>query len=81
MTTESAWIEKYRAAMLETDWAKVWALIQPAESAIRERQRTLILDRSGSMAEKDEMAHALSGLKSLRGDVLHWKDRRESPHS
>jgi len=70
MSTKSAWFEKYKVAVLETDWTKGWVLIQDAESAIRERQRTLIVERVGSVAEKDEMANALRGIRALREDAM-----------
>ena len=77
LARESSWKEKYIEAALETDFAKVPALIQAAESAIQQRQRVLSESRSRVPEESNEMAAALIALKALRGDILHWRDQQK----
>lgn len=76
MKTESAWFEKYNAAVLETNWTRLKGQIQAAESAIHDRQLGLFVDHGGSLEERDAMANALQGLRLLEEDVWHWKSQQ-----
>jgi hypothetical protein len=74
MTTAYSWHESYKAAVLETDWAKLRERIKAAEAELHERQRLLSLDHGGTPEERRAIAAALSGLKGLRNDVAVWLD-------
>lgn len=76
MTTSFAWHEKFKAAVLETDWTKILERIQAAESTIQERQRVLSEDHGGTPVERQAIASALGGLKSLRKEVTEWQGRQ-----
>jgi hypothetical protein len=74
-TAEYIWQESYRAALLETDWTKMQERIQAAESAIHERQRVLSEDHRGTSEERQAIACAIGGLKTLRREVAEWQYR------
>lgn len=74
--TKSAWFERYKAAVFETDREKASRLIAEAEYAIHERQHTLSVGHQGSLAERDALANALSGLQALRKVVRQSKVRQ-----
>jgi hypothetical protein len=70
------WHEAYRAAILETDWTKMQERLQTAESEIRKRQHVLSMDHGGTPEERQAIADALDGMKSLRIEVAGWKNRQ-----
>jgi hypothetical protein len=74
----NTWHESYRAAILETDWAKMQERLQTAEREIQERQRVLSLDHGGTLEERQAIADALSGMKVLRAEVAGWQNRQVS---
>jgi hypothetical protein len=76
MITLATWQERYKAAVLETDWTKIQSRIQAAESTIQERQRVLSEDHGGPPEERKTIAEALSGLNFLRQEVAEWRDRQ-----
>ena len=69
MTT---WRDVYNAALLESDWTKVEERIQAAESEIHKRLEL----SQGTEEERDALANALNGLKTLRTDVTAWLDKQ-----
>jgi predicted NUDIX family phosphoesterase len=50
--------------------------IQPAESAMHERQGVLSEDHGGTVEERQAIADAKSGLRVLRRDAAEWQDRQ-----
>lgn len=78
-TAEYSWLESYRTALLETDWTMMPKRILAAESAIQARQQALFNDHGGTPAEKQAIADALSGLRTLQKEVAEWHDMGENP--
>jgi hypothetical protein len=74
----NAWYESYRAAILETDWAKMRQLIEAAELEIHERQRVLSLDHGGTPEERQAIADALHGITHLKTEASEWQKRQTS---
>jgi hypothetical protein len=72
------WYESYKAVVLETDWTKMDDRIQSAECKIRDRQRELSEDHGGTEQERQAIANALNGMRTLRTEVADWQSR-ESP--
>jgi len=76
MTATYVWAESYRAAVLETDWTKMEARIQAAESKMLQRQRILSEPASAESAESMERlaaAQALAGLRTVREEAGTWQ--------
>ena len=76
MIALTTWQDKYRAAVLETDWGKIQSRIDAAEYTIQERQRVLSEDHGGTPQERHVIAEALRGLNCLRKEVTEWRDRQ-----
>lgn len=76
MTIPYSWHESYKAALLETDWTKMQERLQAAESEIRKRQHVLSMDHGGTPEERQAIADALNGMKSLRTEVAEWQTRQ-----
>jgi hypothetical protein len=74
------WYEAYKAALLETDWAKMPERIQTAEAALRQRIREFELDHGGTPEENQAIADAMRGLTVLRSDAVKWSEK-QSPKS
>ena len=72
MDTEYSWQERYKAAVLETDWWKVEEKIQLAENAIRARLHELSMNHGGTPQENQAIEDALNGLNVLRKEVTEW---------
>ncbi len=70
------WYESYRAAILETDWTKMQERLQSAELEIHERQHILSLDHGGTPEERQAIARALNGMKSLRTESTAWQTQQ-----
>jgi hypothetical protein len=70
------WYEAYKAVVLETDWTKMHDRIQSAECKIHDRQRFLSEDHGGTPQERQEIANALSSMRSLRTEVADWQSRQ-----
>ena len=70
------WYEAYNAVVLETDWTKMHDRIQSAECKIHDRQRVLSEDHGGTPQERQEIANALSSMRSLRTEVADWQSRQ-----
>lgn len=70
------WYEAYKAVVLETDWTKMHDRIQSAECEINDRQRELSEDHGGTPQERQEIANALSSMRSLRTEVADWQSRQ-----
>jgi hypothetical protein len=77
MITTTKWHKAYTAAVLETDWTKMEGRIVAAESAIREREQEFSLNHGGTPEERQAMADAVSGLRTLRNDVIAWSHSRK----
>jgi len=73
------WYEAYKAVVLETDWTKMHDRIQSAECKIHDRQRVLSEDHGGTPQERQEIANALSSMRSLRTEVADWQSRQALP--
>ena len=73
MTIPYSWHESYKAALLETDWTKMQERLEAAESEIRKRQYVLSMDHGGTPEERQAIADALNGMKSLRTEVAEWQ--------
>lgn len=67
------WHELYKAALLETDWAKIEERIQAADSAISEKLHEFSLNHGGTPEENQAIRDAVSGLTILRREVAAWK--------
>jgi hypothetical protein len=72
MITATKWHKAYTAAVLETDWTKMEGRILAAESAIREREHEFSLNHGGTPEERQAIANALNGLRSLSNDAIAW---------
>jgi predicted nucleic acid-binding Zn-ribbon protein len=62
---QTNWVEFYRAALLETDQAKLRDRIVAAQKALRERVSELKEDGEGSAQEIRALEDALKALRSL----------------
>jgi len=71
-----SWQDSYRAALLETDWAKMVELVQAAESEIHKRRLQLSKDQNGTQEEREAVVNALNGLRVLRMDASAWRERQ-----
>jgi hypothetical protein len=74
--TEYIWHDAYKAAMLETDWTKMQARLQAAESEISKRQHVLSMDHGGTPEEKQAIEDALNGMKCVRTELGEWQTRQ-----
>jgi hypothetical protein len=70
------WYESYKAVVLETDWMKMHDRIQSAECKIHDRQRVLSEDHGGTPQERQAIANALNGMRTLRTEVADWQSRQ-----
>ena len=72
MTMTYSWHESYRAALLETNWTRMWERVEAAEAALPERERALSEDHGGTSEERQAIAGAINGMKVLpeRGSCL-----------
>jgi hypothetical protein len=50
--------------------------LQAAESEIQKRQHVLSLDHGGTPEERQAIAAALNGLKTLRKEVDEWQTQQ-----
>ena len=68
LTRGGLWQEAYKAAMLERDQAKLLKKIEDAHAAIQRRIEELKLgsDQDGSSAERQAIADALHGLRTIQ---------------
>lgn len=78
MTTRYVWYEAYETAVLETNWTKMQERLRSAESAIEERQRVLSMDHGGTPEERQAIADALNGMRSLHTEAADWKNQQVS---
>jgi DnaJ-domain-containing protein 1 len=76
MITAFSWHDSHRAALLETDWTKMQERLRTAESELRKRQHVLSMDHGGAPEERQAIADALNGMKSLEAEVAEWQDRQ-----
>ena len=76
VTTEYIWHDAYKTAILETDWTKMQERLQAAESEISKRQHVLSMDHGGTPEERQAIADASKGMKSLRAEVAEWQNRQ-----
>jgi hypothetical protein len=76
MITAFSWHDAYRAALLETEWTKMQQRLHAAESEIRKRQHLLSMDHGGTPEERQAIADALKGMKSLQTEVAEWQNRQ-----
>jgi hypothetical protein len=81
MTTQPSWYESFRAALLETDWTKIYELIVAAELEIHKRQHLLAQDQSETSRERYALANAMNSLRRLQGDLAFWQKSSESAMS
>jgi hypothetical protein len=70
------WYEAYKTAVLETDWTTMHERLRSAEDAINERQRVLSMDHNGTPEERQAIAAALSGIRTLKAETAGWQDRK-----
>ena len=75
------WYESYKAVVLETDWTKMHDRIQSAECKIRDRQRELSEDHGGTKQERQAIAKALDGMRTLLTEVADWQSRQSPQNS
>jgi hypothetical protein len=78
VTMSYVWYESYRAVVLETDWTRMHDRIQSAECQIHGRQRVLSEDHGGTPQERQAIANALNGMRTLRTEVADWQSRQAS---
>jgi len=76
VTMSYVWYESYKAVVLETDWMKMHDRIQSAECKIHYRQRVLSADHGGTTQERQAIANALNGMRTLRTEVADWQSRQ-----
>jgi hypothetical protein len=69
MESPHMWHEQYKAALLETDRAKLPQRIQAAKSAIDDRLQELQLDHGGTPDERQALSDALAGLNVIRREL------------
>src|SRR5579864_9248999 len=79
------WYESYKAVVLETDWTKMHDRIQSAECKIQDRQRELSRelsqDHGGTPQERQAIAKALDGMRTLRTEIADWQSRQSPQKS
>ena len=63
--TQTNWVELYRAALIETNKAKLRDRIQLAQKVLHQRAGELTVDGNGSPEERQAIDDALRALKSL----------------
>jgi hypothetical protein len=73
-----SWQDSYHAAPLETDWTRMAALVQAAESEIHKRRLDLSKDYSGTQEEREAVVKALNSLRALRMNAASWLERKYS---
>jgi|SRR5436305_238735 len=73
VTMSYVWYESFKAIMLETDWTTMHDRIQSAERRIRDGQRELSEDHGGTPQERQAIANALEGMRTLRTEVTDWQ--------
>jgi hypothetical protein len=78
-TMTHVWYEAYKAAILETDWTKMQQRLKSADSAIQERQRVLAMDHGGTPEERQAIADALDGMRTLHTEAAAWQNRQSPP--
>jgi hypothetical protein len=66
MENPYVWQEQYKAAMFETDRAKLRQLIQAAKLSIDDRLQELLMDHGGTPEERQAISDALAGLNVIR---------------
>jgi hypothetical protein len=66
MEAHYVWEEPYKAAVLETDRAKLQERVHAAKAAIDDRLHELQLDHGGSPEERIAISDALAALNVLR---------------
>ena len=71
----SDWEESYKAAIFETDWSKIEERLHAADSAISARLHEFSLNHGGTLEEKQRIQDALSGLSTLRREVVAWRSK------
>ncbi len=71
-----AWHESYKAALLETDRARLHDRVHAALHEICERMRVLSEDHGGTVEERQAIDDALRGLKTLGDDAVRWHVRQ-----
>lgn len=81
MSSTYEWNEVYKAALLETDWARIEDRIRMAEGAIEDRKRELRLDHGGSPDENQAITDAIRGLNVLRTEAAAWSGRKSQEAS
>jgi hypothetical protein len=79
MKTDYAWNEPYRAAILETDDAKLPNRLKTAKTAIDARLHELQSDHGGTPEERQAISDALAGLTGLRRE-LESRSHRQEPN-
>ena len=70
------WYESYKAVVLETDWTTMHDRIQSAECEMHDRQRELSADHGGTPEERQAIANALNGMRTLREEIADWQGRQ-----
>lgn len=68
-----SWFPSYRDAILETDKEKMPARLLVAEQQMVARLRVLSQDHGGTAEERQAIADALNGIKSVRSEIAGWK--------
>jgi hypothetical protein len=71
----TAWMDAYKAAILETDWSKIEERIQVADSAIGARLHQFSLNHGGTPQENQAIRDALAGLRVLRHEVAEHANK------
>jgi hypothetical protein len=63
-----------RAAVLETDWTRIYELIVVAELEIHRRQHLLAQDQGETSTERYALANATNSLRGLQRDLALWQE-------
>jgi hypothetical protein len=76
--TKYGWQVLYATALLETDWSKIDAKIQAAETSIGTRLDEFSMNHGGTPEENQAIQDALNGLDILRKEVAAWLGSRRA---
>lgn len=74
--TRYEWTEVYKAALLETDWAKMQERLKAAETALQKRKHEFSLNGGGSADENQAIDDALRSLSTLRNEAANWPSQK-----
>jgi hypothetical protein len=69
------WMDSYRAALLETDLAKLKLLLPAAETLMQQREHELLLNPSADRAELRALEDANRNLRVLKRELQKGEEK------